>query len=167
MPHSSSESLFLFEEFEAVAPRIFGKKPARSGERVVIRGSHGVGDQRLAELGEIGDGESGVRLFRGTKITFHADVDLLVATLEPATASGAERSRLVDFTQAQKRAVEFASSGFAALRSGQLDVVDAGYHRLPLSLGYLQRTVLYSMHQRFSASSGLAERLLDVFLARG
>jgi hypothetical protein len=125
-----------FEEFEAVAPRIFGEEAARSGERAIVGGLYSVGDQRLADLIEIADGESGVGLFRGAKIGFDSDVDLLITALEPAPASGSQGSRLFDFTQAQNRAVEFASGGFATRWSCQLDVVDASYHRVPPGLRY-------------------------------
>jgi hypothetical protein len=64
---------------------------------------YGVGDQRLAELIDIADDESGVGLFRGAKIGFDADVDLLITALEPAPAAGSQRSRLFDFTQAENR----------------------------------------------------------------
>ena len=117
-----------FEEFEAVAPGIFGEEPARSGKRVVVNGLHAVGDQKLAELTEITDGESRVRFFRGVKIGFDTDVDLLIAAFEPASAAAAQRSGLFDFTQAENRAVEFASRGFATLWSRQLNVVDTHDH---------------------------------------
>jgi hypothetical protein len=37
-------------------------------------------------------------------------------------------------------------------KGGMVYVIDASYHGAPLSLGYLQRAVLYSAHQGFSAS---------------
>jgi hypothetical protein len=125
MRQSSSESALLFEEFESVAPGIFGEKTARAGHRIVVRDFYGVGDQGLAQLVEIGDSESRVGLFGWLKGGFDADVELLIAALEPAAAASAERSGLFDFSQAEKRPVEFASGGFAALRCGYLDVVDA------------------------------------------
>lgn len=106
---------------------------------------YGVGDQRLAQLVEPSDRESRVGLLGWPKGGFDTDVELLIAALEPAAAASAERSGLLDFSQAENRAVEFASGEFAALRSGYLDVVDAhdqtihlGEHANQLALGYLQ-----------------------------
>lgn len=70
--------------------------------------------------------------FRGTEIRFDANVELLSAALEPAAATGAERFRLLNFGQAEERAVKFAGGGFATLRGGNLQMIelgDAGTHR--------------------------------------
>jgi hypothetical protein len=156
MRQSSSESGLLFEEFESVAPGIFGEKAARAGERVVVGYFYGLGDQRLAQLVEIGDRESRVGLLGWLKGGFDADVELLIAALEPAATASAERSGLFDFSQAENRPVEFASGGFAVLRSGYLDVVDAhdqtihpGEHGNQLALAYLQPGARESLQRRF------------------
>ena len=91
-----------------------------------------MGEERLAELGEVCDGKSGVGFFGGLKGGFDADVELLIAALEPTTATGAKGSRLFDFAQAEKRTVKFASGVFAALWRRKLDMVyanDPGVHR--------------------------------------
>jgi hypothetical protein len=69
-----------------------------------------------------------VSLFRRAKIGFHADVDLLIAALEPAAAASAKRGGLFDLRKAEQRAVELSSGKFRAFWSGQLDVVDARDH---------------------------------------
>jgi len=74
LPETEPLRAVRFEEFETVAPGIFSEEAARSGERVVVNGLHGLGDQKLVELSEIADGESRMGLFRGTKIGFEADV---------------------------------------------------------------------------------------------
>jgi hypothetical protein len=141
-----------FQKLQAIAPGIFGVEAARSGKGVVVRDFDGVGLESFAKPGQISYGEGGVSLFCRVKISFDANVKLLIAALEPAAAAGAEGNGLFDFSQAENRAVEFASSGFRAFRGGQLDVVDASYHGAPPSLGYRERAVLYSAHQGFSAT---------------
>ena len=65
---------------------------------------------------------------RGPEIGIHADMELLIPTLEPAAASSGERSGLFDFTQPEKRAIEFAGRSLAAFWSGQLNVVNSYDH---------------------------------------
>jgi hypothetical protein len=67
---------------------------------------------------------------------FDPDVELLLAALEPATSARAKGSRLFDFTQAENRAVKFASGRFAALWGSQLDVIDTSNHWIYLALGH-------------------------------
>lgn len=60
----------------------------------------------------------------GTEIAFDADVKLLGAALEPAAASGAEQLRFFKLVHAEESAIEIAGGGFAAFRSGNLDVIE-------------------------------------------
>jgi hypothetical protein len=101
--------------------------------------------ERPAKFGEISDRERWMRLFRGAKIGFDADVELLIAALKPAATTGAERSWLFDFSQAENRAIKFASRGLATLWRSQLDVVDASDQRVPPRLSYRRRAVLHSL----------------------
>jgi hypothetical protein len=57
-------------------------------------------------------------------------VKLLGAALKPASAARAKRLWFFDLLEAKERAIEFASGGFAALRSGDLDVIDPGDARI-------------------------------------
>ena len=142
-----------FQKFQAIAPGIFGVEAAHSREGVVVRDLYGVGLERFAKPGEIRYDEGRGRLFCRGKVGFDANVKLLIAAPEPAAAAGAEGSGLFDFGQAEKRPVEFASGGVRGLRGGQLDMVDASYHRAPPRLGYLVRALLHSAHSGFSAGS--------------
>jgi hypothetical protein len=92
-------SRFCFEEFQAIAPRIFGEESLRVRQRIVFGDFYCVSEKRFAELGEIVDGEGGMGLFCGPKFGLYADVELLIAALEPAAAPCAKRGRLFDFRQ--------------------------------------------------------------------
>jgi hypothetical protein len=67
-------------------------------------------------------------LARRAEVRFDADVELLIATLEPAAAASAEGRGLFDLVQAEKRAIEFSSSLLATFRRGELDMVNACNH---------------------------------------
>src|SRR5580704_7658332 len=105
-----------FEKFETVAPRIFREESVRARQGIVVHRRHGVGNQRLAELGEVANRERWMRLLRRSKLRFHADVYLLLAAREPAPASSAQRFRLFNFPQAQQPAVKRARRILASLR---------------------------------------------------
>jgi hypothetical protein len=77
-----------FEKLQAIAPGIFGVEAARSGERVVVCDFYGVGLESFAKPGEIRYGEGGVSLFCRVKISFDANVKLLITAPEPAAAAG-------------------------------------------------------------------------------
>ena len=62
----------------------------------------------------------------GAKIAFDTDVKLLWAALEPAAPSRSQRLRLFNLAHAQQRAIEIASGSFAALGSGDLEVIEMG-----------------------------------------
>jgi hypothetical protein len=95
-------------------------EPADAWEKVVV------GDL------EVGYDEGGMSFLCRAKIRFYADVELLGAALELTAAPGAERHGLLDFGQAEERAVKIASGGFTTLRSGDLQMIElgnAGFHR--------------------------------------
>ncbi len=129
-PISSIGSLpaLRFNEFEAVAPRIVGVKAASAGERIVVGDFSAVRNQIFAELVEFCHQKSGMSFLCGPEIGFHADMELLIPTLEPATTSRGESSGLFDFTQPEKRAIEFAGRSLAAFWSRQLNVVNSYDH---------------------------------------
>ena len=90
-----ASSLWLhLKEFEAIAPRIFGEEATSAGEGKVVGDLDAASEQCLPELVEIGNGESGMRFFRGTEVFFYADVELLSAALEPAAAARTQRGGL-------------------------------------------------------------------------
>ena len=162
-----------FQEFEPVAPRIFGEKASSAGERIIVGDFHGVGEKRFAELGEIWHGESRVSLFRRAKISFDADMKLLLAALEPGAAPSAQRGRLFDLAQPEDRAKKFAGRCLAALRSGQLDVVDSrnqvvclGDHAVWFGIGYLQRAVFIPRARDFLSAASYHQCLHGVFGTR-
>jgi len=113
-----------FEEFEAVAPGVLGVEPVDSWDGGVVRNLYTASEERLPEVVEVGDCESGMGLARGEKILFDADVELLGAAREPAPAAGLERGGLWNFAQAEAIAIEIASGGFAACGSGDLEMVE-------------------------------------------
>lgn len=119
-------SRLAFEEFEAVAPGIFGVEAAGAGDGSVVGNFYASGEQRLAKFVEVGGDEGGVSFLGGAEIGFDADVELLGAAFEPTAAAGAERLGLFDFGHAEEGAVEFAGGRFAARRSGDLEVIEAG-----------------------------------------
>jgi hypothetical protein len=117
-------------EFEAIAPGVFGVEAASAGDGVVVGDLDAASEESLAELIEIGSHESGMSFFGGVEVLFDADVKLLGAALKPASAARAKRLWFFDLLEAKERAIEFASGGFAALRSGDLDVIDPGDARI-------------------------------------
>ena len=114
----------VFQEFEAVAPRVASEKAARARDGVVIGNFNAAGQEGLAQLVQLGDSEGGMSFSGGTEIGLDADVELLRATIEPAAASGTERIGLFNLGHAEEEAVKFASGGFAAWGSGDLDVIE-------------------------------------------
>jgi hypothetical protein len=112
------------QEFEAVAPGIFGVETADAGDGSVVRDFEAASEESVAQFVEVGSSKSGVRFSGGAKILFDADVDLLGTALEPAAASGTKRLRLLDFSHSQKHAVKIVGRGFAAFRSSNLNVID-------------------------------------------
>lgn len=128
LPETDLLSGARFEEFQAVAPRIFGVEAASAGERIVVGDFNAVRNQILAELVEFCRQKSRMSFLCGPEFGFHADMELLIATLEPAAASRDERSGLCYFTQPEKRAIEFARRTLAGFWSGQLNVVNSYDH---------------------------------------
>jgi hypothetical protein len=114
-----------FQEFEAIAPGVCGKKAARAGDRGVIRNFDSASEQGLPQLLEVVDDEGGMRFLGRAEIWLDADVELLGATFEPAAAAGAKREWFVNLAQAEKIAIKFAGCSFTALGSGDLEVVEA------------------------------------------
>jgi hypothetical protein len=64
-------------------------------------------------------------LARSRKLAIDADVQLLIADLEPHSAPSAQRLRLLELVQAQERSVEAAGFRLAPGRAGDLHVVEA------------------------------------------
>jgi len=79
------------EEFETIAPGIFGEEATRAGEGKVVGDLDAVSEQCLPQFVEIAGSEGGVGFFRGTEVFFDADVNLLTSALEPAAAARTER----------------------------------------------------------------------------
>lgn len=75
-----------FHKFQAVSPGIFGKKAASARYGIVIGDFCSTSEESFTQLAEIRNGESRMRLFRRLKRCFDADVNLLLAALEPAAA---------------------------------------------------------------------------------
>jgi hypothetical protein len=65
--------------------------------------------------------ERGVGFQGGTKIPLDPDVQLAVADLEPAAATGAERFRLIDLLEAEQAAKEIAGLLLAAGRARRFE----------------------------------------------
>jgi len=103
---------------------------ADTGDGAVVGDFDASREKNLAQLVEAGGGEGGVSFFGGAEIFFDADVDLLSVAFEPTAAAGAQRFRLLNFPQAQERAVEIPGGGFAALRGGNLQVIEMCDSRL-------------------------------------
>src|SRR5580704_8773274 len=134
MRQSSSVSRKDLQKFKPVAPRVFREEPLRIRQGIILSNFYGPDQQRFTKLVQIGHGECRMRLLGGMKRSFDADVNLLLAALEPTTSARAERRRFLDFRQAQNRSIELTSRGFAALWSGQLNVIDTNNHWIHLAL---------------------------------
>src|ERR1700693_231835 len=77
-----------------------------------------------------------MRLLRGVKSSLHADVHLLLATLEPAAASRTQCERFLDLFHAQDRAIELSRCTLTPLRGGDLNMIDTDdtlFHRSRVS----------------------------------
>ncbi len=75
--------------------------------------------------------KAGSRFLGRLESGFDANVKLLIAALEPATAASAEGSGLLNFVQTEEQTVEFAGGVLAAFWRGNLGVVnsrDNGIH---------------------------------------
>ena len=72
----------------------------------------------------VGAPQCGVRLLRGTKIIFNAEMDLHAATFEPTSAANDEFSRLRNLSHAQNAGVEGAGRFFLSGGHGQLHVIN-------------------------------------------
>src|ERR1700691_3100858 len=75
--------LQALDEFEAVAPGIFGVETAGVRQRIIVDGSNAASVQCLAQLVEVGDGERGMRFLGRAKFAFNADMKLLASAPEP------------------------------------------------------------------------------------
>ncbi len=113
------------QEFQAVAPGVFGEEAAGVWEGVVVGDLNAGSKQSVAQLVEILGDKRGVGFLGGAEVALDADVQLLGAALKPAASARAERRWLFDFREAEERAVEFAGGGLASLGSGNLNVVQA------------------------------------------
>lgn len=114
----------LCEEFEAVAPGVFGVEAPNAGERIIVGDLDAAREQCLAQLLRVVGNERGMGFLRGTEISFDADVNLLGATAEPASAARAKRFRLFYLLHSEERTIKIARGGFAALWSGNLNVIE-------------------------------------------
>jgi len=120
------------EEFETIAPRIFGEEATRAGEGKVVGDLDAVSEQCLPQFVEIVGSEGGVGFLCGAEVFFDADVNLLTSAFEPATPAKAKRLWFLQFSESKERAVKLASGGFTSFRSGNLNVIDSGdahFHR--------------------------------------
>jgi hypothetical protein len=111
------------QEFDAIPPGIFGVETADARYGSVVCNFDAARKQSLPQFAEVGGSEGRMCLLGGTKIAFDADVELLIATFEPAAATGTQRLRLFHFAQAEERAVEIAGGSFAAFGGSNLEVV--------------------------------------------
>jgi hypothetical protein len=115
----------VFDEFEAIAPRIFGVEAARAKQLGIVHDRNASRREHGAQTVEIGDCKGGVRFLSRAIIAFDADVKLLAATLEPAASPRTQDPRLFDFVHAENRAVKFPRGSFATFRRGDLDMIYA------------------------------------------
>jgi len=112
-------------EFETVAPGVFGIEAVRVGQIFIPKDGIVVSQQLLAQSIEVLDCKGRVRFLGWTKLCFHADMQLLPAALKPATASAAQCVGLLDLGHSKNPAIEFPCGCFAAGRRSNLQVVDA------------------------------------------
>ena len=75
-----------FDKLQTVSPRIFRIEPALAGQIIVIRHSNAAVCQGFAQLIQIEYRKRRVSLLGWPEITFHPDVQVVRAALEPATA---------------------------------------------------------------------------------
>ncbi len=114
-----------FNEFQTVAPGIFGVEPPFTGKVVIVHDGFAAIRKGFAKPVQVMHRESRMSFFRRSKIPLHPDVELLRAAQKPATAACPQYGRLFDFFHPENRAVEFSRRRFAALGRGDLDVIEA------------------------------------------
>lgn len=122
-----------FDEFQPIAPGVFGIESADIRQIVVFDDRNAAGNQRFPQFIETRDGECRMCLPGGTKILFDAHVQLVLAALKPAAAAGAQCGWFLQLLHAQDRAVKFPCSRLASRRRGDLHVVDGSYAKLHAS----------------------------------
>jgi len=128
-------SIGNFNEFQPITPWIVGVESTPAGQGVILDYRHVLGSQPFAQRIKIGHAERWVCFTRRLKIAFHPDVQLLRAAAKPAPAAGAQGQRFFDLFKTQTEAVELPRQHLAALRRGNLDVIDGedlSFHLMPL-----------------------------------
>ena len=76
-----------------------------------------------------------MRFARRLKIAFHPNVQLLRAAAKPTSAAGAQGQRFFNLLKTKNEAIELPRNHLAALRRGNLDVIDGedlSFHLMPL-----------------------------------
>src|SRR5262249_53694593 len=123
-PASGRERLGI-DQLETVAERVV--KMAPHGARHLVAPSH-IQPVGRHEGTESCDDEGGMRLAGRHERVLHAEVDMNAGRFEPAPAPRRQHRRLGHPRQPEPAAVERLGGGLAALRHGQLDVVDPHEH---------------------------------------
>ena len=114
-----------FDKFQPVSPGIFRIESALAGQIVVIQRGHSAAGQGFTQLIQIDHSKRGVSLPCGPEIPFNADMQLVRAALEPATAARAQHGGLLDFPQAKNYTVKFPGCCFTSFGCRDLDVIEA------------------------------------------
>lgn len=113
-----------FDKFQPVSPRIFRVKPPLARQIIVICDGHAAFGQRFAKLVQIENRKRRVSLLGWPEIPFDADMELVRAALEPATAACPQHGRLLDFLHAENCAVKFPGHCFTSFGRCDLDVIN-------------------------------------------
>jgi hypothetical protein len=113
------------QQFDAVAPGIFGEETPLAGQLVIPNDLRSGGGQAICQRLQMipGDTKSGMRLQRRQERLRDSDVKLLPAKTEPHTPAGAQGSRLLELGQAEQLAEKPACLRLAPTRSRQQNMV--------------------------------------------
>jgi hypothetical protein len=85
----TSPLLLALDKFETIAPRIVYVEPLRIHNILIFDDRNAPRLQGCSQVMKVGYHKCGMRFFGSVKIFFDADVQLIPAALEPATAAGA------------------------------------------------------------------------------
>ena len=114
------------DQLDSVAEGIEDVATLDAGDRVVwFYFQSGILESR-DEFGIIVATQRGMRSARGVKVRINPEMDLNVATREPAATALFQFGGFVDFGHAQQSGVERASLLLHSRRHGELDVIDGG-----------------------------------------
>jgi len=114
-----------FKKLDTIAKRIVGIDAIISFQGLIGDDDHAGVVQMPDERYQIADSESGMRLFRRSKVSLHTEVDSQNAVFEPHAAAFCEIGGLRRFLQSEDSRIKTARDVFPAGRHGELHMIQA------------------------------------------